>query len=166
MMNNFWKNLHEHNYEEALASLNKSSKEEKVELLKLLHLQARNASMPHSMSVHVRKLKPGKTFDDFYQAWPPEDVDTDPVTIGGKTYTQYFPIPIRVFHAYDMENPDEIVTVSLNWFEDDQKFQKYVEEYSKSESNSRRRDKQAKVIDKTFYKLAKITTDDEIGTPF
>ena len=50
------------------------------------------------VSVLVRRLKPGKTYDDFRTAWQSDD---------------RYGAPVRVINARSLDHPDEIVSIGL-----------------------------------------------------
>lgn len=70
------------------------------------------ASKPQSMVVLRRKLKPGKTYQDFHNAWLPP-VDARDSLSGEKQY-DYFDGPVRVINGIDSKEPNCFSTVLLS----------------------------------------------------
>ncbi|MBV8801986.1 MAG: hypothetical protein JO131_03290, partial [Gammaproteobacteria bacterium] len=85
-------------------------------------------------SVLFRKLKNGKTYQDFRQAWLP------PV----ENINQYFSVPILVINAQSIQDPSEIVSIGLVWAN----VQDAIEEYKQyQETEEVRHEKIEKVTD-------------------
>ncbi|MEM7123938.1 MAG: hypothetical protein AAF563_21865 [Pseudomonadota bacterium] len=97
-------------------------------------------------SVLIRRLKPGATYDDFREAWKPN---------------QGFGVPVRVINAQSLDDPNEIVSVGLVDLptEDLPAMLKTV-----AESEARRHEQIAHVIEETVHKgIYEIVDDDDLS---
>ena len=113
---------------------------------------------PQIVSVLLRKLKHGKTFDDFQQAHLPP----------GKTVKRelgydvdYFKAPTRVINAVSVEDPTMIVSIGLTYGEPGAVLEEVM---SKLPIEKERHDKIAKVadkMDKSF--IAFVASDNNYG---
>ncbi|MBS0271553.1 MAG: hypothetical protein JSR85_02765 [Proteobacteria bacterium] len=94
---------------------------------------------PSVMAVLYRKLKPGFTFDDFYNAWlPPLGKD--------ESLAHHFSAPTYVMNAQNKDDPNEIISISFMWITPEA-FDNL--EQSVSESEKKRHDSIEKVAHKT-----------------
>lgn len=67
---------------------------------------------PQFLPVLYRKLKPGQTYHDFYQAWlPPVLNGKDPT----KEPVEYFKVPVQVINAVNAADPTDIISIGLIW---------------------------------------------------
>ena len=88
-----------------------------------------------------------------------------------QTYQQFFPIPMRVMHGENIQNPNEIITVGLNWVRSDEEargFMKYLNNamQGKDSTNEYRHEQQKPVIDRKLIGIYKLKSDDNLGEPF
>lgn len=67
---------------------------------------------PQFISVLHRKLKPGETYDNFYQAWLPSNLNGKDPT---KESVEYFHGPVHVINAVNANDPDDIISIALIW---------------------------------------------------
>lgn len=67
---------------------------------------------PSTFSVLFRKLRPGKTYEDYYKAHLPPLKE-------GQDLTHYFPIPTYVLNGANKDNPADIITIGLMWVEEE-----------------------------------------------
>lgn len=58
-----------------------------------------------------RKLKDGKSYEDFHEAWLPPLKDGEPLS-------HYFPIPTYVINGIKRDDPKEIASIGLVWVQD------------------------------------------------
>lgn len=81
---------------------------------------------PSLIALLYRKLKPGKTFDDFYNAWLP------PLKEGQKL-DEYFPFPTYVLHGQLKEDPSDVVSIGFMWINPN-KIEDDLQSYGETES--------------------------------
>lgn len=96
-------------------------------------------------SLLVRRLKPGASYEDFREAWEPD---------------QGFGVPVRVVNARSVENPSEIVSVG---FVDlpVAELQSFGEKVAESEA--RRHERISHVIEETIHKgIYEVLDDDDL----
>ncbi len=67
---------------------------------------------PQFVPVLYRKLKPGCTYDDFYQAWLPPGLNGKDPT---KEAVEYFNGPVQVINAVNAADPTDIISIGLVW---------------------------------------------------
>lgn len=169
-MKTFWQAFESKDFTTAQQQLAKLSAAEQQTILANLFQQSQYANTPHSISVLFRELHDGKEFNDFHEAWfPPED-KCHPITEFGKTYQQFFKAPIRVVNAVNLNNPKEIVSVGLHWFNEAQEkgFWEMIQDASLSndEANQRRAKSIDAVAEPKSSDIFLVTSDDNLGTPF
>lgn len=63
---------------------------------------------PFTFSVLFRKLRPGKTYEDFHKAWLP------PLK-KGQDLAHYFPVPTYVFNGENQDDSSDIISIGLVW---------------------------------------------------
>ncbi len=80
---------------------------------------------PQIISILTRRLKPGKTFEDFQQAHLPPGKCT-PTEFGYNV--DYFPIPTRVLNMISLTDPSIIVSVGLSYGASSEEIFKAVQE--------------------------------------
>lgn len=109
---------------------------------------------PQILSVLTRKLKPGKTFEDFQNAHLPP----------GKTVktefgydVDYFKAPTRVINAVSAADPSIIVSIGLTYGDPEQVLQEIA---SKVPLEKDRHDRIAEVADKVGPSLAYFVASD------
>lgn len=112
---------------------------------------------PKFFSLLNRKLKTGKTYSDFRQAWlPPVENPDDPASLAS-----YFMGRVQVISAQNVNDPSEIITIGLVWADQDE-IQKDIERTAATERL--RGERIAQVADKygetKFYKIVAV---DELG---
>ena len=169
MKNEFLDKLAAHSLAEARKIFLELDEDEQVSCLDALYQQSMNATKPAVISVLFRKLKPGKTFKDFHQAWLPAPNFCDPVNKAGTGFMQAFPVPTRVINAQEMEDPSLIVSVGLTWLRDEkeqQMMQDYIAKLGKDEMNQTRSANINTVAEKQEAKICITASDDNLGTPF
>jgi hypothetical protein len=160
---NFWTQFNSKAYTQAADAFVALSGDEQAAILENLFEHARDAQMPHSISVLYRKLHDGKTYDDFHEAWLPPESLSSPHELGGRKYHGYFPGHIRVVSAVNMHDPDEVITVGLHWMKDDEAEQKFTEVMA-LEKKAQRGEQIKKVADKVGKAgLYKVVGDDNLG---
>lgn len=97
-------------YEQAADALLQCNKEEITAMLQNLNS---NNFQVNSISLLRRKLKPGFSYKDFYNAWLP------PIPASQITHTDqgiqasYFPFPVRIINGFNAENSNEIISIGL-----------------------------------------------------
>lgn len=116
--------------------------------------------VPTFMSVISRKLKENCTYDDFYQAWLPLDLN-------GKNPKQeavgYYHGPVQIINAVNANDPNDILTVCLIWGSQEE-IMKDVERTKATDDQ--RHKSQIRVVDKgqdtKFYCVKDVNL---LGTP-
>lgn len=97
---------------------------------------------PQVISILTRKLKPGKTFQDFQKAHTPPGKTTK--TKFGYD-VDYFPVPTRVINCISAEDPTIIVSIGLSYGDPETIFAIVKEKF---ETEKQRHDATAEVADK------------------
>lgn len=160
---NFWKNFNKKSYGKAAAAFTELDRDKQVDVLENLFEHARDAQMPHSLSVLYRKLHDGKTYDDFHEAWLPPKSLCHPHELGGRTYHRYFPGHIRVVNAINLNDPSEVISIGLHWMQDSEAEQIMTEAMA-LEKKAQRGERIKQVADQVgeagFYK---VVGDDNLG---
>ena len=68
--------------------------------------------IPQFVPVLHRKLKPGCTYEDFYQAWLPPGLNGKDPT---KEAVGYFNGPVQVINAVNATDSTDIISIGLVW---------------------------------------------------
>lgn len=160
----FWQSFGSKDLKQAQQLFEKMSNDEKQSLLAELFQKCQYQTQPHSVSVIFRELHEGKTFSDFYKGWFPAEETIQPINEQGLLYQQFFPAPVRVIQATNLQNPKEIVSVSFNWLTEEQAANLWNEVNKKS--NADRGTAISEVADRTKWGIYKVESDDNLGTPF
>lgn len=163
LIENFFNHFEQQDYAQAIDSFDKLNKDEKIQLLKQLYYQAREAKAPVAISVNYRKLHENQTFNDFYNAWMPPIEATRPFKIGNKIYFNHFETPIRVINAVNMQDPSEVVSIGLVWCNSEAEFDAGLQRVIDSEANQIRADSISDVAEQTSSKIYKVKTDTQLG---
>src|SRR3990167_627782 len=166
MIDKFISRLKEEAYLHAQKIFNTADQEEQVNMLarissELNKKQNLAVESPNVLVVLNRKLKPGVTFKDFYEAWKPPAHVTK--MSEHKNEYHYFNLPVRVIHAENASDPSDIITVCMIWGEKHQVETKFVSEMKPFEEREQsRQNKQEKISDFNFEatKYGIITSDD------
>ena len=87
----FQRNCKEKDFVSALDVFLKMKKEKQTELLSELFQKSEYQKVPNAMSINVRCLHEGSVFEDFYNAWLPQEKSVKYVQEGGVSYSQFFP---------------------------------------------------------------------------
>ncbi len=113
---------------------------------------------PNVVVILNRTLKPGQTFEDFYEAWKPpvECVSSE----GHRHRYHYFSWPSRVINMQDAANPNEILSLGLLYCESEEHFHAEMKRLATTEQI--RHDKIAKVADKTGKNRQYFVLSDDI----
>lgn len=163
----FWLSFNGKNMAEAQIAFDKLSSNDKQSIFENLFQNSCYQRTPDILSVLYRELDTGKTFNDFHQAWFPGKQWCDPVEISGYTFQKFFPAPTRVFNAINMHNENEVVSVGLTWFDNEEQA-KSMQEFAMSESEANQY--RANNIDKVSKKISAdvyfVKSDDNLGSPF
>jgi hypothetical protein len=163
----FWLSFNGKNMAEAQIAFDKLSSNDKQSIFENLFQNSCYQRTPDILSVLYRELDTGKTFNDFHQAWFPGKQWCDPVEISGYTFQKFFPAPTRVFNAINMHNENEVVSVGLTWFDNEEQaksMQKFA--MSESEANQYRANNIDKVSKKISADVYFVKSDDNLGSPF
>lgn len=130
--NNYYKKFEIHEFMEANEennwlvpsdqTLNNVNQEDNTKDFLASALKKEASNHPLTMSVLFRKLKNGKTYQDFREAWLPPVQDT----------SKYFDIPILVINAQSVQDPSEIISVGLVWANVQEAIEGY-KQYQKTE---------------------------------
>jgi hypothetical protein len=167
-MKNFWNAFNEKDFKSAQKALVALSETEQENILSQIFQQKGAVKKPYSISILRRKLHEGKTFEDFHAAWfPPKDkIKTE--IIGGETYQQLFPVPIRVINAVNAFDSTDILSIGIGWLteEEGQYFKDMYSQMKADDTNTRRHDSISTVADKISDDLFIVQSDDNLGTPF
>ncbi len=164
LISEFWQLFNSRNFVQAQLTFEQLSPQEKQSIFAELFQKSQYQQMPHSISVLFRELHAGKTFADFHEAWFPAASTLNTQQQFGQTFHQFFPAPIRVINAVNLENPREIVSVGLHWLTEEQAANMWSAVEDKS--NKDRGIEIAKVADRTKTGVYKVESDDNLGTSF
>jgi hypothetical protein len=128
-------------------------------------------SQPFMLSVLRGRIKDGQSFDDFYQSWLPTEEMSSQTTRDGQTFQQHFPIPVRVFNASNIEDSEDIITVSLSWVRDaaeEKGYWEYLQQLSQGQvkDNETRHQSIEETTDRQLLGIFRVETDDNLGSPF
>src|SRR3990167_3359398 len=168
MKKQFWHAFSKKHFKKTQQIFVKLTTEDQAAIFSELFQKSQYANTPHSISVLFRELHEGKTFDEFHEAWFPPKNKCSPKMEHGKTYQHFFPMPIRVINAVNINNPKEIVSVGLHWLNEEEvkNFNVMVKEEEKNNANKERGDSIAHVADKKKTGIFIVETDDNLGTSF
>jgi len=158
----FWQHFSEENFEDAATAFAALEKQAQADTMKQLFYKARNAVTPHSVSILYRHLHEGAAFEDFHEKWMPSSDQCDPEKIGDDVYQHYFPVPLRVINAVNMENPKEILSVGLHWMTDEQ-LEAYMADKEAQAKGKVRGESIAQVADKISTAVFIVKSDDNLG---
>ncbi|MFZ4099276.1 MAG: hypothetical protein ACOYKZ_02975 [Chlamydiia bacterium] len=111
----FWTAFAARDFEQAFRILGQLPAEERAQIFEGLYQRSACQRTPSSLGLGVRRLKEGKTVEDFLEAWTPPPETQDPLIQGDIEYKRFFPAPVRVINALNLKNPSEIVSISFNW---------------------------------------------------
>ena len=166
----FWTSFKDKDFSKAQVEYEQLSQEAKQKILAHLYQQSQYHRKPIMVSVLRGNLYEGKTFNDFYHAWMPDEAGAD-LSQYGETYKQIFPVPVRVINGINTANQDEIISIGITWVEnkeDESAFWDYINNAKQAEDevNKSRHDKIQDVADRELLGLFKIESDDNLGTPF
>lgn len=167
-MNNaetFWSYFNQKQFDLAQKAFDQIDAKEKQVVLAALFQQSQNLQKPHSVSVLFRKVHENKTFKDFYEAWLPPKTVCDKVIEGNVTYQQFFPAPIRVINAANLNDPKDIVSIGLHWITDEQ-LAHAMSDPKMAKDGAARGDKISEVADEKQTGIYRVLEDDNLGTPF
>jgi len=116
---------------------------------------------PCVISILQRKLKPGKTFEDFQEAHLPGG------NIKKHTYgytTDFFGIPTRVINSVDTQDPTIIVSLGFNYGTIDEIFEAATRGAEKDSQKGSRGDKLDEVCDDIAPpRILFVATDNDYG---
>ncbi|MBI2707233.1 MAG: hypothetical protein HYX35_02830 [Proteobacteria bacterium] len=108
---------------------------------------------PPFVSVLFRKLKAGKTYEDFHDAWLP------PLT-KGQDIEDYYPFPVYGINGQNTDDPSDIISMGLTWAQEEQLMRK-LKNFHEKESFQLRHEKITAVVDTVagplFYKVKDVT---------
>lgn len=113
---------------------------------------------PQVVSILTRKLKPGKTFEDFQKAHTPPG---EPKVHALGTDVEYFSLPTRVINIVSTDDPRVIVSIGLSYGEPQEIF---AEVQSKIPLEQQRAKRIAEVADKVEpSKVFFVASDNNYG---
>ena len=157
-------------FSSALDEFLQLDKEQQKSLLSELFQKSEHHRQPDAMSVNVRQLHEGKTFDDFHQAWLPSEKWTDPVEEGGQPYLQFIPEgATRIINAVSTHNPREVMTVGFHWLNTKEQYEwmlEMVKNIANEPSNQERQARIKRVAEKKSGGFYQIKSDENLGRPF
>lgn len=161
----FWNHFEQKNFAQAEHAFESLSSDDKQAVFARLFQQSQTNQQPHSISVLFRKLNDGKLFEDFYQAWRPPKEKCNPQVEGDVLYENFFPMPIRVINAVNINDPSDIVSVGMHWMTDEQ-LTSALNNKQTQDDGAQRGDKISEVAEKTHTGIYKVIKDDNLGSPF
>ncbi|MES2214736.1 MAG: hypothetical protein V4485_01780 [Pseudomonadota bacterium] len=120
-------------------------------------MQSYREKTPQIISVLYRKLKPGKTFEDFQEAHLPP----------GKPHktefgydVEYFNAPTRVINAVSLTDPNMVISIGLTYGDFDEVMQEVA---SKKLLEAERHEKISQVADKVSMEVYLTGADNNYG---
>ena len=167
----FWNAFNMGHLEKALKAFGELEQAAQLELFQALFQKSANSRTPFLISVLRRKLLDEQSFDDFYNAWSPVEESCSPITKGGQTYQQHFPVTTRVINGTKVDDQKEIISVGITWAKTDEEKQGLLDYCAKAQqcedhSNEKRHEKIEEVADGELIGLFLVQTDDNLGSPF
>ncbi len=165
MKDAFWENFNNKAFVDAQQVFDQLDAEAKQQLFAELFQQAQCQRQPHSVSVLFRKLHDDKQFGDFYQAWLPPAEKCNKQEVDGQTYQQFFPMPIRVINAIDINDPKQVVSVGLHWMSDED-LEAALSDKQMQSDGAQRGDSIAEAAEKQQAGIYKVVADDNLGVAF
>jgi hypothetical protein len=167
----FWEFFKNKDFKNAQAQFEHLNEHDKQIIFQELFQKSECHRTPIMVSVLRRELNDDKSFDDFYKSWFPEEKNCNKVELGGQTYQQHFPIPVRVINATNMANPQEIISVGISWVtnaEEEKALWAHIENANKGkdQNNESRHEKIKEVAEGELLGIFKVRTDDNLGVPF
>ncbi len=116
---------------------------------------------PAVISILQRRLKPGKTFEDFQQAHLPTD-DAKKNEFGYET--EHFSVPTRVINAISAEDPSIVYSIGLSYGDVDTIFEEAMNKSEEDSQPGRRKEKLNDVCDTlAFPIIAFVGSDNDYG---
>lgn len=116
---------------------------------------------PCVISILKRKLKPGKTFEDFQMAHIPS-ADAKKTELGYEV--DFFSVPTRVINAICAEDPSIVYSIGLSYGEIDEVFKDAVEKSHVESKPGGRKEKLSHVCEKIEPTvIAIVASDNDYG---
>lgn len=81
---------------------------QQIEVISCNVENAKTNAIAQMVIVNHRKLKDGKTYQDFHQAWLPSVTNYD-----GSSPMGYFQGPFKAYNACDITDPTDVLTIAL-----------------------------------------------------
>ena len=167
----FWHAFNKGYLEEALKAFMALEKADQLELFEALFQHSANSRTPFLISVLRRKLLDDQGFDDFYNAWFPAKDSCQPVSKGGQTYQQHFPVTTRVINGTKIDDQKEILSLGITWVKSDEEKQGLLDYLARAQqgdddSNEQRHEKIKESADGELIGLFLVRTDDNLGSPY
>ena len=117
-----------------------------------------NPSKPKTILVIERKIKKEHTYEEFRKTWLPPGIAVDPAM----EPANYYPVPVQVINAVNVNDPFEIMSVSLI-NEDYQTLFRELGKYEKQDNE--RRDAQVPLLEnEPSWKAYEVRDINELGT--
>lgn len=108
---------------------------------------------PPLISILFRKLKTGKTYEDFHDAWLPPSTN-------GQGAAEYYPFPVYGLNGQNKDDPSDIISMGLTWLQEEQ-LMKELKNMTEKEDFQVRHEKLASVTDTVagplYYKVKDLT---------
>tara|TARA_B100002051_G_C16582100_1_gene558219 strand:- start:166 stop:519 length:354 start_codon:yes stop_codon:yes gene_type:complete len=109
----FWDQFNQKKFSDAADDFVQLDETEQLSELAELFQKSQHHRKPEMVSLLRRVLHDDKNFDDFQQAWLPDEKKCNKITANGQVFQQFFPVPTRVINAINPNNPKEIFTISF-----------------------------------------------------
>lgn len=125
-----------------------------------LHKSNRATHTPKVLAVIQRQLKDDTRFDQFYEAWQPT---ADKTQVDDEhNHFDYFALPVRVINARNIDDPDNILSISMIACDD---YEDVFDAFSARQSDEQKRaERIALVADKVASnEMYEIISDDILG---
>ena len=170
-INEFWSCFLQQNFAAAQSVFVNLDDESQQAILSELFQKSAFQTQPFMLSVLRGRIKDGQSFDDFYQSWLPTEDMSNQTTRDGQTFQQHFPIPVRVIHAANIKDSNDILTVRLSWVRDaaeEKAYWEYLQQLSQGDvqANEARHQSIVETTDRQLLGMFRVETDDNVGSPF
>lgn len=170
-LSKFWGNFKNKDFKSAQQQFEELDDNEKQAVFQELFQKSEHHRKPVMVSVLRRELNDDTSFGDFYQSWFPQADMCNKLEFGRQVFQQHYPIPVRVINAINIGNPNEVISIGINWVtnnEEEKAMWEHIEKAKKGEdkNNELRQEKIKEVAKGELLGIFRVETDDNLGTPF
>lgn len=117
---------------------------------------------PTVISIFQRKLKPGKTFEDFQQAHLPPSGEVKKRECGYEV--EFFGVPTRVINAVSAEDPTIVYSIGLSYGEVSEIFSEAMNKSKEDQKPGQRKEQLEAICEEIFpLIIAFVYSDNDYG---